>query len=183
MRRLVSAVVITISAALFTACGGSPSSPSFKTANEDPPPALTNPTDIEFVAYMGSFSQAHIELARIAHARGDLAAVKDFARQMDDDFTYHLSRLRTLATREVPVTPVLDAAQQAQRTTLLAAAGSGVDKAYMPWVVSSLTAAITRIQQQGVTASSAAIRGYATDTLQSLQKYLALANDIAPRVR
>jgi putative membrane protein len=137
-------------------------------------------TDKKFVHDAAQGGLAEVELGQLATERASSDEVKKFGQRMVDDHTKAGEELKGIATsRGVPVPQRLSTKDQMMVDHLSKLKGPQFDKEYMADMVKDHTKDIADFQSESNSGMDSDIKGFASQTLPTLQDHLRQAKNIA----
>jgi putative membrane protein len=139
--------------------------------------------DSKFVKEASEGGMAEVELGQLAQEKGQSQAVKDFGSRMVMDHSKANDELKSIAVQDnTPVSTSLSVSDKTLKVKLEALSGSAFDKAYMSAMVKDHQDDIAAFQKEANTGVDPKIRNFASKTLPTLQKHLAMAQEAAATV-
>lgn len=140
--------------------------------------------DREFMMKAAQSDMAEIMTSNLALQKSQNADVRRFAQMMIDEHTKTSDQLKTLAAgKNVTLPTEVDAKQRAMMSKLTAASGDKFDMEYMKGQVKAHEAAVKLFQRQAERGTDADAKGWAAQTLPSLQSHLAMARTMSDSVK
>ena len=126
---------------------------------------------------------AEVQLGKLAAEKGSDADVKTFAQQMVDDHTKANAQLKAVAQQENMTLPEnMNAKDQATYDRLSKMSGSAFDKAYITNMVKDHQMDVKEFQHESDNGKDASIKGFATQTLPTLQSHLEHAKSVQSKM-
>lgn len=146
-------------------------------------PPQVNSADQAFLRHAAEINLSEVDLAQLAKQNATTDQVKQFAQRMITDHTNNQQTLKDLAARKDVVLPdQLSAKNMALYGRLAKLSGTDFDHAYINAMVDGHTQAVALFKKESNTASDAAVRNYASQTLPVLQEHLRLAHQAATQI-
>jgi predicted outer membrane protein len=189
MRHITRTSGAVLIAVVVASCGDTPTSPSEVSGqrgigssrlDQEGGSTSLSSADHEFATFAASFLGAIVEMSRLAHASGDLPAVKMFAFQLIQDFTIAQTSLRQAAPEETRSSS-LNPTDQRAYNAVAEMSGSALDRVYLTQLTQLLQAAVPRYRQEGSSGGATSLRGHASNYASELTAYLARAQELARR--
>jgi putative membrane protein len=138
--------------------------------------------DTAFVMKAASGGMAEVELGKMAQEKGSSQAVKDFGKKMVDDHTKANDQLKQVASQKNITVPgdmmPKDKATVAKMSSL---SGAAFDKAYVKDMVEDHKKDVAAFQKEANSGKDSDIKGFASQTLPTLQEHLKMIQDIASK--
>jgi putative membrane protein len=129
--------------------------------------------DTKFAMMAAQGGMAEVQLGQLATQKASNADVKAFGQQMVDDHTKANDQLKGVAAKENMSLPTsLMPKDQALYNKLNALSGAAFDKAYVDDMVKDHEKDVKEFQKESTTGKDDAIKGFATQTLPTLQGHL-----------
>lgn len=136
-------------------------------------------TDIKFAKKAAAGGMAEVEMGRLAQDKAESQDVKDFGKRMVDDHTQANDKLKNVASQEnITLPSKMDAEDQQTYDRLSKLSGKPFEIAYMRDMVKDHTKDISEFQQEAKNGTDDKIKGFASDTLPTLQDHLKRAQQI-----
>jgi putative membrane protein len=137
-------------------------------------------TDQQFIDFAAQTDMVEANLGQLAQQVGDSQQVKDYGQMLTTDHTQDYQSLQTLATQANLTVPTAIDAQhiKAMVDPFQKLKGAAFDKKYASEMVAGHTKAIEVYKKEAADAENAAVKAYASQTLDTLQKHLAGAKDL-----
>jgi putative membrane protein len=121
---------------------------------------------------------AEVELGHLAAQKGQSEKVKQFGQRMVDDHTNANNQLKSLAAKDNITLPTsINAKDQALKDKLSGLSGADFDRTYMQSMVKDHQKDISEFQKEANSGSNADLKGFAAQTLPTLQEHLRMAQD------
>jgi putative membrane protein len=138
---------------------------------------------MDFVNNAAKGNRAEVQLGKMVAAKTKDPSVKQFAQMMVKDHTDALNKLEQLAQSKNITLPdgIPDDAQELQ-SKLSSDTGKQLDKDYMDGMVQDHQKDVQEFQQATNTLKDQDIKKWATNTLPTLQKHLAKAQQVDSKV-
>lgn len=135
------------------------------------------PLDAEFANMAAQGGEAEIQMANLALQKSQNKNVQKFARQMVKDHTKSGNKLEKLATKKsLTLTKTPNADQMQMMSQLQQASAAEFDMMYLRMAgVESHQAMETLFTNQASNGTDAELKDFASDTLPTVQKHLAMA--------
>lgn len=127
---------------------------------------------------------AEVQLGQLAQQNGQSQAVKDFGKRMVEDHSKANDQLKQVATQQnvsLPSSP--SSHDEAEYNKLKKLNGDAFDKAYAKMMVSDHKKDIAEFQREANSGSNAEVKGFANQTLPTLQEHLKLAEQMNSSVK
>ena len=140
--------------------------------------------DHTFMMKAAEGGMAEVQLGQLAQQNGQSQAVKDFGKRMVDDHTKANDQLKQIATQQgvsLPSSP--SSHDQAEYNKLSKLQGDAFDKAYAKMMVSDHKKDIAEFQREANAGSNADVKGFASQTLPTLQEHLKMAEKMNSEIR
>lgn len=135
-------------------------------------------SDISFAASEANILYNLAQLGQLAHQRGDKKDVKEFGKQLFQDFSNSLDELGGLAGDSVARGATFDAGDRTTFNTLRGLSGSEFDRAFVAAILTTLTSNRTSFTAWSTTASSSAYRTHSSNMSTMLSRFLTQARDV-----
>lgn len=137
----------------------------------------------EFVAHAARDGMAEVELGKLATARGESSAVKEFAQRMIDDHGKANGELKSLASaKNIPVPADADSEHKMLMDRLSKLSGAEFDRAYMQAMVRDHDHAVAKFKAFSERGDDPELKKWAEKTLPTLQAHERMAKDAAAKV-
>lgn len=146
-------------------------------------PAPNLPTGHAFLQRAAEINIGEIQLGKLAEAKGNNPAVKDFGKRMIQDHTAAQAKLVELAKQQ-GVTLPKGPGEQAKnfRHELTSSSGARFDKLYMQHMLSGHKNAIMAFENVIEHGQDQAIKSYAEQVLPVIQDHVRMAEDVAGKM-
>lgn len=139
---------------------------------------MMSSADKKFATGAAQGGLAEVELGKLATEKGQSDKVKQFGQRMVDDHTNANNQLKSVAEKDNITLPTgLNAKDQAVKDKLSALSGAAFDRAYMQDMVRDHEKDISEFQKEASSGSNADLKGFAAQTLPTLQEHLRMAKD------
>ena len=139
--------------------------------------------DQKFIKEVAQGGMAEVALGQLAVQNAASDEVKKFGQRMVDDHSKANDQLKELAASKgvtLPQTPGLK--EKAVKMRLSKLTGDQFDKAYMKDMLQDHKSDIAAFQKESNSGADSDVKGFATQTLPTLQDHLKEAETIAPKV-
>jgi putative membrane protein len=134
--------------------------------------------DKKFAMEAAQGGLAEVELGHLAAQKGQSDKVKQFGQRMVDDHSKANDQLKSLAGKDSLTLPTsIDGKDQALKDKLSGLSGADFDKTYMQAMVKDHHKDISEFQKEANSGSNADLKGFAAQTLPTLQEHLRMAQD------
>ena len=134
--------------------------------------------DKKFAMEAAQGGLAEVELGRLAAEKGQSDKVKQFGQRMVDDHTNANNQLKSVAQKNNITLPTsVNAKDQALKDKLSGLSGAEFDRAYMQNMVKDHQKDISEFQKEANNGSNADLKGFAAQTLPTLQEHLRMAKE------
>jgi putative membrane protein len=135
-------------------------------------------TDQDFLNFAAQTDMTEAHLGQMAQEQGGTQAVKDLGQMLATDHTNDYKQLGTLASKAGLVLPKgIDAKHDKMIAPFEKLKGKMFDRRYTHEMVAGHTAAIAEYQKEASDGQNADLKAYAKDTLPTLEKHKAAAQD------
>lgn len=142
------------------------------------------PDDKEFVSKAGMGGLAEVRTGDLAIQKANNAAVKSFAQRMVTDHSKANAELTQLATAKGVALPAeLTGEAKDAYDHLNGLSGAAFDKAYMQHMVEDHEKDVAEFEKASTSAQDTDLKAWATNTLPTLKEHLALAKEVAGKLR
>jgi putative membrane protein len=155
-------------------------------ANQPGMPSGPQPTttsafnDNEFAKEAAQGGMAEVKLGQLAEEKGSSQAVKDFGKRMVEDHSAANEKLRTVASREkVSLPSEISKKDQKIYDQLSQLSGDAFDRAYAKDMVKDHQHDISAFKDEASNGENPAIKGFASETLPTLEDHLKMAREMA----
>jgi putative membrane protein len=144
-----------------------------------PKAATSKITDTEFAQKAAEANMAEVKLGQLAEQKGTTDTVKDFGKRMVTDHTTAEENLKSAALKDKITLPsALDSKDQAVYDSLSKLSGEAFDRAYARDMVRDHRIDVAEFRHEGNDGKSVAIKGFASQTLPTLEDHLKLAREM-----
>ena len=132
-----------------------------------------------FVKKAAQGGMAEVELGKLATEKASSDDVKQFGQKMVDDHSKANDQLKQLASQKsMDVPSDLAPKDKAEVDRLSKLSGPAFDRAYMKHMVMDHTKDATEFKKEATSGSDQDIKGFASNTLTTIQDHLKMAKDI-----
>ncbi len=140
--------------------------------------------DSGFVTAAAQGGMAEVEMGKLAVQRASDQRVKDFGQRMVDDHSAANEHLRQVASKKgVTLPSEINARQKATVAKLSRLSGAAFDRAYMADMVSDHKEDVAEFQREASEGKDTEVKGFAQETLPTLQSHLRMAQDTDDHVK
>ena len=140
--------------------------------------------DSSFITKAAQGGMAEVELGNLAKEKASNAKVKEFAQRMVDDHTKANDQLKSVAANKGITLPTsLDSKDEATKTRLSSLNGEAFDHAYMEDMVRDHKTDVSEFKREADRGADTDVKGFASQTLPTLQQHLQLAEDTLIQVK
>ena len=134
--------------------------------------------DKKFATEAAQGGLAEVELGKLAAQKGQSDKVKQFGQRMVDDHTNANNQLKSVAQKDNITLPTdITAKDQALKDKLSGLSGAEFDRTYMQNMVRDHEKDISEFQREANSGSNADLKGFAAQTLPTLQEHLRMAKE------
>lgn len=179
----VGFVTLTLSAIGSWAVLAHQDSPS--TANTRTTAAKSRPAmgDAHFAKEAAQGGMAEVKLGQLAQEKGAKDSVKSFGKRMVDDHSKAGDKLKEVTSRENITLPTdISAKDQATYDRLSKLNGAAFDRAYARDMVKDHETDVAAFQKEANTGRDDSLKGFASETLPTLQDHLKQAKEMMKSV-
>lgn len=135
--------------------------------------------DAKFVKNATQGGIAEVELGKLAAQKAASDDVKQFGQKMVDDHSKANDQLKQIASQKsMDVPSDLNPKDKAEMDRLSKLSGPAFDRAYMKYMVTDHTKDVAEFKKQANTGSDPDIKGFASNTLTTIEDHLKMAKDI-----
>jgi putative membrane protein len=135
--------------------------------------SMSRVSDSEFAKNAAEGGMAEVRFGELAKDRGSSQAVKDFGTRMVTDHTKADDNLKTAASKDnISLPAQLNAKDQATYDRLSKLSGTAFDRAYTRDMVRDHEADVAAFRHEANDGKDASIKGFASQTLPTLQDHL-----------
>lgn len=139
--------------------------------------------DAMFVKNAAQGGMAEVELGKLATEKASSDDVKQFGQRMVDDHSKANDQLKQIASQKSMEVPSdLSAKDKATKDRLSKLSGPAFDRAYMKHMVTDHTKDVAEFKKATNTVSDQDIKGFASNTLTTIEDHLKMAKDINAKV-
>jgi putative membrane protein len=177
-------VALTLGA-LLVLLGGSVVFAQNETKTNAAQKSTKNPTttrmisDTEFAKMAAEGGVAEVKLGQLAEEKGTSQAVKDFGKRMVTDHTNADNSLKAAASKDnIALPSEMNAKDQAVYSRLSKLSGDAFDRAYSRDMVQDHTADIAAFRHEANDGKNASVKGFASQTLPTLEDHLKQAREM-----
>ena len=136
-------------------------------------------SDEQFVIKAAEGGKSEVELGQLAEQKGHSQEVKDFGKRMVTDHTKAGEKLKEIAQQKgLSVPDKMDSESAALKRKLDKLSGAEFDKTYMDAMVKDHEKDVAEFKKEASMAKDPAIKGFAEQTLPTLEEHLKLAKQI-----
>jgi len=136
-------------------------------------------SDTEFAKMAAEGGLAEVKLGQLAEEKGTDQAVKDFGKRMVTDHSKADDSLKTAASDDkIELPSDLSAKDQAAYNRLSKLSGEAFDRTYARDMVRDHRTDIAEFRQEAQDGKDASIKGFASQTLPTLEDHLKLARQV-----
>ena len=140
--------------------------------------------DHTFMMKAAEGGMAEVQLGQLAQQNGQSQAVKDFGKRMVDDHSKANDQLKQVATQQGVTLPTEPSSKdKAEYDRMAKLNGDAFDKAYAKMMVSDHKKDIAEFQREASAGSNPEVKGFATQTLPTLQDHLKMAEQMNSSVK
>lgn len=145
-----------------------------------PQPTTTSAVnDNDFAKEAAQGGMAEVKLGQLAEEKGSSQAVKDFGKRMVEDHSAANEKLQTIASREKVDLPTgISKKDQKTYDQLSQLSGDAFDRAYAKDMVKDHQHDISAFKDEASGGQNPAIKGFASQTLPTLEDHLKMARDM-----
>jgi len=141
--------------------------------------ATSTMTDTEFAKKAAEANMAEVKLGQLAEQKGTTDTVKDFGKRMVTDHNRAEENLKSAASKDKITLPsVLDSKDQAVYERLSRLSGEAFDRAYARDMVRDHRIDVAEFRHEANDGKSVTIKGFASQTLPTLEDHLKLAREM-----
>jgi putative membrane protein len=140
--------------------------------------------DAHFAKEAAQGGMAEVKLGQLAQEKGSSDTVKSFGKRMVDDHSKAGDKLKEVASRENITLPNdLSAKDQATYDGLSKLNGAAFDRAYARDMVKDHETDVAAFQKEASSGKDDSLKGFASETLPTLQDHLKQAKEMMKTVR
>ena len=135
--------------------------------------------DTQFARKAAEANMAEVKLGQLAEQKGTTDTVKDFGKRMVTDHNRAEENLKSAASKDKITLPsVLDSKDQAVYERLSRLSGEAFDRAYARDMVRDHRIDVAEFRHEANDGKSMTIKGFASQTLPTLEDHLKLAREM-----
>ena len=139
--------------------------------------------DVHFAKEAAQGGVAEVKLGQLAQEKGTNDTVKSFGKRMVEDHSKAGDKLKEVASREnIPLPSDLSAKDQATYDRLSKLNGAAFDRAYARDMVKDHETDVAAFQREANGGKDESLKGFASDTLPTLQDHLKQAKEMMKAV-
>lgn len=139
--------------------------------------------DSRFAKEAAQGGMAEVKLGQLAQDKGSNDAVKSFGKRMMDDHSKANDKLKDAASKDNVTLPTdVSAKDQATYDKLSKLNGAAFDRAYAKDMVKDHQTDVSQFQKEASAGKSDSLKGFASETLPTLQAHLKEAKEMAKSV-
>ncbi len=132
--------------------------------------------DKKFATEAAQGGLAEVELGQLATQKGQSDKVKQFGQRMVDDHTNANKQLKSIAEKDNITLPTsITAKDQALKDKLSGLSGADFDRTYIQSMVKDHNKDIAEFQREASNGTNADLKGFAAQTVPTLQEHLRMA--------
>ena len=140
--------------------------------------------DRKFVEDAAEGGMAEVQLGQLAAQKGESDQVKQFGQKMVDDHTKANDQLKQVASSTGITLPTeLKSADKREMDRLSKLSGANFDREYMKHMVSDHKKDVKEFQKEAKSGKDADVKGFASQTVPTLEQHLQLAQSTDAAVR
>lgn len=140
-------------------------------------------TDSKFIKEAAVGGMEEVTLGQLAAQKATDPDVKNFGQKMVDDHSKANDQLKQLATQKgVTVASALPPSKQKDVDKLNKLSGAAFDKAYVSMMVQDHKKDVAEFQKESTKAKDTDVKGFAANTLPTLQDHLKMIQDISAKM-
>jgi putative membrane protein len=140
-------------------------------------------SDKKFVMEAATGGMEEVQLGQLAAQKATDPDVKNFGQKMVDDHSKANDQLKQVASQKgVTVPSSLPASKQKDVDKLSKLSGAAFDKAYVSMMVKDHKKDVSDFQKESKSAKDSDVKGFASNTLPTLQDHLKMIQDIHSRM-
>ena len=139
----------------------------------------TNSTaDVKFAKEAAAGGMAEVQMGQMAVQNASNEQVKKFGQRMVDDHSKAGDQLKGIAAKDnIPLPADLNAKDKATMQRLQSLKGAEFDRAYMQDMVKDHQHDVADFQKEAANGTNPDLKGFASQTLPTLQEHLKMAQD------
>jgi putative membrane protein len=139
--------------------------------------------DRKFLTDASQGGMVEVELGKIAAQKASNPDVKSFGQRMVDDHSKANDQLRQVATsKSVTLSDKLSPSKQKEVDKYNKLSGAAFDSSYISHMVSDHKVDVAEFEKESKKGKDADVKGFATNTLPTLQDHLKMAQDISSKM-
>ena len=140
-------------------------------------------SDKKFVMDAAVGGMEEVQVGQIAAQKASDPDVKNFGQHMVDDHTKANDQLKQVASQKgITVPSSLPASKQKDVDKLNKLSGAAFDKAYVSMMVKDHKKDISDFQKESKSGKDSDVKGFASNTLPTLQDHLKMIQDISTKM-
>jgi len=140
--------------------------------------------DNTFLTKAAQGGMEEVELGKLAVERASDPKVKNFGQRMVDDHSAANDKLKQVAAKKnVSLPPQMTEEQQRTKAKLAKLSGAEFDRSYMEYMVNDHKADVAEFQREGNSGNDPDVKGFAQETLPTLQDHLRMAQDVHAQLK
>ncbi len=141
---------------------------------------MAGAADSHFVAAAASGGMEEVQLGKLATQKASNEKVKQFGQRMVDDHSKANDQLKQIASQEnINVPTEMMPKDKAMVDKLSALSGTDFDKAYVKAMLADHKKDVATFQKEANSGKDSAVKGFASQTLPTLQEHLKMIQDIS----
>lgn len=174
---------VAVIAVLAGAVGITPASAQDANSSKSAKTMMVKGADQKFVMEASQGGMTEVKLGKLAQDKASSADVKQFGQRMVDDHTKAGDQLKSIAsTKGITVPSDIGAKNQSMYDQLSKLSGAQFDAAYMKHMTADHKKDVAEFQKEANSGKDADIKGFASQTLPTLQEHLKMAQDVSAKV-
>jgi len=163
--------------------GYSPSAPGTPGSMNTMPTQTNMVSDSDFAKDAAEGGLAEVKMGELAQEKGTTDAVRDFGKKMVEDHTQANDKLKEVASQQnIKLPAKLDKHDQRVYDKLSQLSGEQFDRAYARDMVRDHKNDVAAFQQEANSGQNDQIKGFASQTLPTLQEHLKLAQQMQKEI-
>jgi len=140
--------------------------------------------DSHFAMKAAAGGMAEVKLGELALKNASSQDVKTFAQMMVDDHTKANDKLKQIASKDnINLPTSVEVKDQATYDRLSKLQGAAFDKAYMQDMVKDHKTDVAEFQKEANSGKNPDVKGFASETLPTLQHHLSMAQQTAAKLK
>ena len=141
-------------------------------------------SDAKFIENAAKGGLAEVEMGKLAQQQAADPAVKDFGARMVKDHSAANDKLKPIAdAKSITLPSSLDRSHRKDYDKLAKKSGADFDKAYMDHMLKDHKKDVKEFEKEAKSGKDADIKGFASDTLPTLEEHLRLAQQTHDAVK